>query len=184
MINPLLHFAEIVDALPLRSRMRVWRSGAPRTAAREIKDGRLSARCVAVEDFELTEGERPYDLAFAVRVGALDGRHARAMALALPRLRAALVPGAKLMVDGGAPLREVPPRTSDEFRRPPGSQSPLGSMDGAVPRQTLDSGAHATGLSGGKGGSSLRDAGQDRGPFRRGCCEREPRRRRLWRDTR
>ena len=48
-----------------------------RAAAAEISAGRLSVRCVAAEDFELEPGERPYDLAFAVRVGALDGRHPR-----------------------------------------------------------------------------------------------------------
>jgi len=53
------------------------------------------------------EDEAPYDLAFAVRVGALDGRHPRAGRIALQRLRAALVPGGRLYVDGGEPLRVV-----------------------------------------------------------------------------
>jgi cyclopropane fatty-acyl-phospholipid synthase-like methyltransferase len=78
-----------------------------RLAAAEIAAGLLAVRCVAVEDFELEPGERPYDLAFAVRVGALDGRHPRAGELALPRLRAALVPKGRIYVDGGDPLREV-----------------------------------------------------------------------------
>jgi cyclopropane fatty-acyl-phospholipid synthase-like methyltransferase len=76
-------------------------------AATEIAAGRLSVRCVAAEDFELTPGERPYDLAFAVRVGALDGRHPRAGEQARRRIRAALVPGGKLFIDGGDPLREI-----------------------------------------------------------------------------
>ncbi len=78
-----------------------------RLAATEIAAGRLSVRCVAAEDFELTPGERPYDLAFAVRVGALDGRHPRAGEQARRRIRAALVPGGKLFIDGGDPLREI-----------------------------------------------------------------------------
>ena len=40
-----------------------------------LASGCLHFRCVAVEEFELEQDERPYDLAFAVRVGALDGRH-------------------------------------------------------------------------------------------------------------
>jgi SAM-dependent methyltransferase len=78
-----------------------------RLAAAEIAAGRLSVRCVAAEDFELDPGERPYDLAFAVRVGAFDGRHAQAGVRARRRLRAALVPDGRLFVDGGDPVREV-----------------------------------------------------------------------------
>nr|WP_306270653.1 SAM-dependent methyltransferase [Ornithinimicrobium sp. HY1793] len=79
-----------------------------RLAAREIGSGLLSTRCVAVEDFECLGDEGRFDLAFAVRVGALDGRHPRAGELALPRIRAALVPGGTLLVDGGDPLGEIP----------------------------------------------------------------------------
>jgi SAM-dependent methyltransferase len=70
-----------------------------------VASGRLDARCVAAEDLELEPGEAPYDLAFAIRVGALDGRHPAAGALVLRRLRAALVPGGPVYVDGGDPLR-------------------------------------------------------------------------------
>ena len=75
--------------------------------AAEIAAGRLRVRCVAVEDFVLLDGEAPFDLVLAVRVGALDGRHPRAGEQALRRLRAATAPGARLFVDGGDPLREV-----------------------------------------------------------------------------
>lgn len=74
----------------------------------EIASGRLSLRCVAAEDFALGPGEAPYDLAFAVRVGAFDGRHPEAGKLALARIAAALKPGARLFIDGGDPLRELP----------------------------------------------------------------------------
>ena len=50
--------------------------------------------------------EAAYDLAFAIRVGAFDGRHPRAGEQARRRIRAALVPGGKLLIDGGSPLRE------------------------------------------------------------------------------
>lgn len=81
---------------------------ATRASVDEIAAGRLRVRRVAIEDFALEPGEAPYDLAFAVRVGALDGRHPAAGRRALQRIAAALVPGGRLLVDGGDPLREIP----------------------------------------------------------------------------
>ena len=79
-----------------------------RAASRpEIEAGRLTLRQVAAEDLELAPGEAPYDIAVAVRVGALDGRHPRAELLAKHRIARALAPGGRLFIDGGAPLREV-----------------------------------------------------------------------------
>jgi SAM-dependent methyltransferase len=78
-----------------------------RLAAAEIAAGRMSVRCVAAEDFELAPEEAAYDLAFAIRVGAFDGRHPSAGKEARRRIRAALVPGGKLLIDGGDPLREI-----------------------------------------------------------------------------
>lgn len=130
--------AAVVDALPLRTGIRVLEiGGAPgaaakavaqrigdghilvidrsakgvaqieRNAAAEIEAGRLSVRHVAAEDFELRPGEPPFDLAFAIRVGALDGRHPRAGARARQRIAAALTPAGQLFIDGGDPLRAV-----------------------------------------------------------------------------
>jgi cyclopropane fatty-acyl-phospholipid synthase-like methyltransferase len=76
-------------------------------SAAEIASGRLEFRCIAIEDFALAEGEQAFDLAFAVRVGALDGRHPHAGSIALERLRQALTPGARLFIDGGNPLKEI-----------------------------------------------------------------------------
>ncbi len=76
-------------------------------ARAEIEAGVLSFRRVRVEDFVLEQDEAPFDLAFAVRVGALDGRHPQAGQQALVRLRAALAPTGRLLIDGGDPLREV-----------------------------------------------------------------------------
>lgn len=73
----------------------------------EMASGQLSFRRVAVENFVLEAGERPYDLAFAVRVGALDGRHPEVERTAKRRIREALVTGGRLYIDGGDPLREV-----------------------------------------------------------------------------
>ncbi|XXY87149.1 methyltransferase domain-containing protein [Sorangium sp. So ce296] len=76
-------------------------------SAAELASGRLSFRHVAIEELELEEGEGPYDIAFAVRVGALDGRHPEAGRLARQRIRRALREGGRLYIDGGEPLREI-----------------------------------------------------------------------------
>lgn len=76
-------------------------------AAAEIAAGLLNVRQTAVEDFELLPGEAPFALAFAVRVGALDGRHPQAGAIARQRIAAALTPDGRLFIDGGNPLREI-----------------------------------------------------------------------------
>jgi SAM-dependent methyltransferase len=73
----------------------------------ELATGKLEFRCVAIEDLILAKNERPYDLAFAIRVGALDGRHPAAGVAALSRLRQALVKGGRVFIDGGDPLREI-----------------------------------------------------------------------------
>ena len=74
----------------------------------EIAAGKLGVRHSAIEAFELSPGEAPFDLAIAARVGALDGRHPKAGELAKWRIAAALAPGGRLFVDGGDPLREIP----------------------------------------------------------------------------
>lgn len=67
----------------------------------------LAFRQSAAEHFTLAEREAPFDLAVAIRVGALDGRHPEAGRLALARIRAALLPKASLFIDGGDPLTEI-----------------------------------------------------------------------------
>ena len=86
---------------------------AVKNSQQEINSGRLSFRQVKVEDFELEEDEQPYDLAFAVRVGALDGRHPKVGQLALRRIAKALTKQGRLFIDGGDPLKEV---LLDEYR--------------------------------------------------------------------
>lgn len=78
-----------------------------RNAAAEIEAGRLSTRQVAAEEFELLPSEAPFDIAFAVRVGALDGRHPEAGAIAKLRIAAALTLNGRLFIDGGDPLLEI-----------------------------------------------------------------------------
>lgn len=127
--------ARIVDQLPLEHGMRVLEIGcgpgaAARAVARRIGDGRvlgidrseraiaaaqagaerwgltrvLAFQCVAIEDLDLVDAPR-FDLAFAVRVGSLDGRHPSPEAHR--RIRAALAPAGRLLV-GGHDLVEVP----------------------------------------------------------------------------
>lgn len=78
------------------------------SAADLISSGRLSARTAMVEDLVLQPGEQLYHVAFAVRVGVLDGRHPKLYDLALQRIAAMLQPGGQLFIDGGDPLKELP----------------------------------------------------------------------------
>ena len=79
-----------------------------RTCAEEIESGVLSVRQAAAEEASLEPGEAPYDLAFACRVGVLDGRHPEGYDAAVRCLRAMLVPGGRILVDTGDPLRALP----------------------------------------------------------------------------
>jgi SAM-dependent methyltransferase len=130
--------AAIVDALPLKSGMRVLEIGCgPGAAAREIArrieggyvlgidrsakaiaralagsheeiaSGRLGFRQASVEEFRLEPGEEPYDIALAVRVGALDGRHPGIEQAAMLQIASALRKRGRLFLDGGTPLREI-----------------------------------------------------------------------------
>jgi trans-aconitate methyltransferase len=80
---------------------------AEAAAADEIRSGRMSVRRVAAEDFVLQDQEQPYDLVFAVRVGALDGRHPEIGQQVLRRIAMATRGHARLFIDGGSPLREL-----------------------------------------------------------------------------
>jgi cyclopropane fatty-acyl-phospholipid synthase-like methyltransferase len=73
----------------------------------EISSGRLSLRQVAIEDLELEPGEAPYDLAVAIRVGALDGRHPEVEREARRRIAAALTSRGRLFIDGGDSIRAI-----------------------------------------------------------------------------
>ncbi|GAA4935354.1 class I SAM-dependent methyltransferase [Streptomonospora halophila] len=81
---------------------------AEASSAAEIASGRMSLRQVAAEDFAPEPGEALFDIAFAIRVGAFDGRHPAAGRRALRRVAAALAPGGRLFTDGGDPLKEIP----------------------------------------------------------------------------
>jgi hypothetical protein len=73
--------------------------------AAEIAAGSMSTILAPVEDFTLDV--EPFDLAFACRVGALDGRHPHLYESALGNIRRVVVPHGILYVDTGAPLDRV-----------------------------------------------------------------------------
>ncbi len=102
----------VADRLTTGQVLAVDRSAAAveqavRATADRPDDGRLRFHHVAAEDLVLEPGELPYDLVFAFRVGALDGRHPELGTRVLAALRAATTPDARLYVDGGHPLREL-----------------------------------------------------------------------------
>lgn len=80
---------------------------AVKGSAAEIGAGRLAFRRVPAEEFKLLPDEAAFDLVFAMRVGALDGRHPDAGRRVLARLRKAVRPGGSLFVDTGNPLMRV-----------------------------------------------------------------------------
>ena len=72
-----------------------------------IAQGLLDFRRASADMFVLQPGEAPFDLAIAVRVGALDGRHPDQMSRTLQSTAAALTRKGRLFVDGGDPLKEI-----------------------------------------------------------------------------
>ncbi|KAB2916501.1 MAG: class I SAM-dependent methyltransferase [Bacteroidetes bacterium] len=77
------------------------------SSTEEIKTGKLLFKQVAIESFELDSSEPPFDIAVAIRVGALDGRHPEIEKQSLQKIAKALSPQGRLFIDGGSPLKEV-----------------------------------------------------------------------------
>ena len=73
----------------------------------EINNGALQFLQVKVEELALPEDESPYDFAFAIRVGAMDGRHPESWQTAIKNIKAVLKKDGKMYIDGGSPLKEV-----------------------------------------------------------------------------
>lgn len=72
-----------------------------------VVDLRMSFLQCRVEDLILPQGMEPFDLAFAFRVGALDGRYPDLEVRARASIRKALVSKGRLFIDGGSPLKEI-----------------------------------------------------------------------------
>ena len=79
----------------------------------ELETAKLSYRQVAIAEFELGPNEERFDIAIAVRVGALDGRHPEIEKLSLLKIAKALTSTGKLFIDGGDPIKE---RSLIEYR--------------------------------------------------------------------
>ena len=88
-----------------RSRSAILQANA--AGAEHIAAGRLRTRHMAAEDFVLLPEDELFDVVFAIRVGALDGRHPEAGRKVMHRIAAATQPDARLFIDGGRPLREL-----------------------------------------------------------------------------
>ena len=73
----------------------------------EMETGRLTIRKISIENFELLPGEEPFDIAVAIRVGVLDGRHPEIEKQSLDRISKALKKNGKLFIDGGNPIKEI-----------------------------------------------------------------------------
>jgi ubiquinone/menaquinone biosynthesis C-methylase UbiE len=72
-----------------------------------IESGALGFLEMHVERLDIGK-RKPFDLAFAIRVGVLDGRHNEMRDWSLMKIGKALKPGGKLYIDGGDPLQELP----------------------------------------------------------------------------
>lgn len=72
-----------------------------------IAQGLLDFRRASADAFVLDRGEAPFDLAVAVRIGALDGRHPDQMGDTIRSVAAALTRKGRLFIDGGDPLKEI-----------------------------------------------------------------------------
>lgn len=72
-----------------------------------ITAGKADFRRVAIENFDNIKEEGIFHLAFAIRVGALDGRHPEIELPALNNIARALCPEGKLFIDEGNQLKEI-----------------------------------------------------------------------------
>lgn len=79
----------------------------------EIANGRLTFKQIAIEKFKLDSNESEFDIAVAIRVGALDGRHPEIEKQSLLNIANALTKNGKLFIDGGTPIKEI---SLDEYK--------------------------------------------------------------------
>lgn len=87
---------------------------AVRSSKEESTSGKIQYIQTKIEELELLPDEPLFDLAFGIRVGALDGRRPEIADEALRRIAKALKPGSKLFIDGD-PLTEIDLR---QYRQP------------------------------------------------------------------
>lgn len=103
---------EIVRRYPNSYIMGIDRSDkainqALRSSTKEIEDRRLTIVEVAIEDFSNEFYTEQFDIAIAIRVGALDGRHPKLQEKSMANIANALKPKGKLYIGDGVPLKEI-----------------------------------------------------------------------------
>jgi cyclopropane fatty-acyl-phospholipid synthase-like methyltransferase len=73
----------------------------------EMASGRLSFLTSAIETFEAPAAAEKFDIVFAVRVGALDGRHPEKEKAALEKIAASLKKKGRLFIEQDGILKEI-----------------------------------------------------------------------------
>ena len=73
----------------------------------EIKSGKLRFLLISIEDFHISSDDELFDVAFGIRVGALDGRHPKQGEKAFPSIASALKSNGKLFISKNDFLIEV-----------------------------------------------------------------------------
>lgn len=63
-----------------------------------MKEGNIEFKQNAIENFELEPDEKLFDIAVAIRVGALDGRHPEIEKQALSKIAKALTKKRKIFI--------------------------------------------------------------------------------------
>ena len=81
---------------------------AIKTSKLQVASKVLTYTTVAIENFELEPGESLFDIAFAIRVGALDGRHPEIEQKALVQIAKALTKRGRLFIDHKQGIKEIP----------------------------------------------------------------------------
>ena len=84
---------------------------ARRSCEKALGPGRIQFVLCSVEDLHRHSNLDDFDLAFAMRVGVLDGRHPEQMPAALGNIARLLRPSGRLFVDDGSKVREIDPRS-------------------------------------------------------------------------
>lgn len=73
----------------------------------EIQSGKLAFKMIAIENFTPDSNAALFDLAVAIRVGALDGRHPEFAQKALANIGSVLKKNGRLFIDGPDVIQEI-----------------------------------------------------------------------------
>ncbi|MBL7768724.1 MAG: class I SAM-dependent methyltransferase [Flavipsychrobacter sp.] len=73
----------------------------------EIQSGKLAFKKIAIENFKHHANKPLFDLAVAIRVGALDGRHPELAQKAFTNIASLLKKNGRLFIDGPDIIQEI-----------------------------------------------------------------------------